>query len=136
MADRGGYVDEDAQSDESDSRGRRTRRAVRQHVGLHALHLPQEEAETGDGKSEAHEGNAGANPRKEGALGSEVDAGVLFGGLRHAGIIRVGFLERGYLWKLKENVSWMRRESCCGISLRHLRTAPRRRCATHRRALE
>jgi hypothetical protein len=41
--------------------------------------LAEEEAEAADGETDSHETEAGADPGEEGALGGEVDAGILFG---------------------------------------------------------
>ena len=40
--------------------------------------LAEEEAETADGEADAHQSETCADPGEEGALGGEVDSGILF----------------------------------------------------------
>jgi hypothetical protein len=83
----GDDVDEDAESDECDSRPLREAGVVSGDMGLDGSELTEEQSETADGEADAHEAKAGANPGEEGPLGGEVDSGILFSGLFHAGIV-------------------------------------------------
>jgi hypothetical protein len=49
--------------------------------------LAEEETEAADGEANTHEAEARADPSEEGALGGEVDAGVLLGRVGHEGIV-------------------------------------------------
>jgi len=83
VIDHGGDVDEDAEGYErgagDDGVGGGGLRGGVLGVG----EVAEEEAETADGEANAHEAEAGADPGEEGALGSEVDAGVVLGGVGH-----------------------------------------------------
>ncbi len=83
----GGEVDDDSENDEADSGPEGEAGVVGREMGFGGVELAEEEAEAGDGESDTHEAEAGADPGEEGALGSEIDAGVLLGGLFHGWIV-------------------------------------------------
>ena len=47
---------------------------------LHGVKLTKEKGEAADGKADAHEAEAGADPGEKGSFCGEVDARVVFGG--------------------------------------------------------
>ena len=81
MAKDGGQGHDNAEEDEGDSGPERETSVADGGVGFCEAELAEEETETADGETDSHEPKASADPGEEGALGSEVDSRVLFGGL-------------------------------------------------------
>lgn len=75
----GGEVDDDAEGDERDSGTDRNAGMAGRRV-LVGLKLPQEEAKAGERKADAHQPEAGADPREEGSFGGEIRPRVLVAG--------------------------------------------------------
>ena len=56
---------------------------MRRKVRFIGCHLAEKQAESRDGESYAHQAQPGTNPCQEGALGSQVNAGISFGVIWH-----------------------------------------------------
>ena len=56
---------------------------MRRKVRFVGCYLAEEQAESRDGESYAHQAQPGTNPGQEGALGSQVNAGISFCVIRH-----------------------------------------------------
>lgn len=91
----GAEGDDDAEGDERNSgpEGEAGGANVGWCMRLGRRDLAEEETETADRETDAHESEAGADPGEEGPLGCEIDSGILLGGLVggvHGGIVRQG----------------------------------------------
>src|ERR1700743_804455 len=80
MAKGGTESDDDAESDQSYSgpEGETGRANLARQMSVRSGELAEEEAETADCETNAHQSQAGADPCEEGSLSCEVDSGILF----------------------------------------------------------
>ena len=81
MAKDGPEAHDNAEEDVGDSGPEGETSGAGGGVGFSEAELAEEETEAANGEADAHETEASADPGEEGALGGEVDSGVLFGGL-------------------------------------------------------
>ena len=87
VAEDGGEVDDDAEGYQGDAGPEGEPCGVGRKMGFAGAELAEEEAEAADCEADPHEAESGANPGEKSALGGEVDSGILFCWLVHAGIV-------------------------------------------------
>lgn len=90
-------VDDDAESYQGDAGPEGDSCRVGREMRFGGADLAEEESEAADGEADPHQTEPGAYPGEKSALCGEVDSGILFCRLVHAGIVRQDLVD-GVSW--------------------------------------